>query len=82
METKALSERWERIGKVMRPEDRQYALQLANFAKRHSPEVFYGFDDPLEGAMFSVLVEMLKMIDTVTSSPEQATRNRIEVDYA
>jgi hypothetical protein len=57
-------------------------LQLSKFAKVHSSETFYGFDDQLEAALFSVLVEMLKMIDTVNGTPEQATQNRIEVDYA
>jgi len=29
-------------------------------AKKHSSEAFYALDDPLEAAVFSVLVEMLK----------------------
>jgi len=29
-------------------------------AKKHSSEAFYAFDDPLEAAVFSVLVEMMK----------------------
>ncbi|VVB64580.1 Uncharacterised protein [uncultured archaeon] len=28
--------------------------------KMHSSEGFYAFDDPLEAAVFSVLVEMMK----------------------
>jgi len=28
--------------------------------KKHSSESFYAFDDPLEAAVFSVLVEMMK----------------------
>jgi general stress protein YciG len=44
-------------------EDRQYAQQLAEDVKRHSPATFYGFDDPVEAAVFSVLVEILKKID-------------------
>ena len=32
-------------------------------AKRHSSEVFYLFDDPLEAAVFSVLIELLKEFD-------------------
>ena len=33
-------------------------------AKKHSSEAFYALDDPLEAAVFSVLVEMLKEMDT------------------
>ncbi len=32
-------------------------------AKKHSSEAFYALDDPLEAAVFSVLVEMLKEMD-------------------
>jgi hypothetical protein len=64
MAVKMTSERWQRAGKAMRPDDRQYAEELARMAKCHSPAVFYGFDDPLEAAVFSVLVELLKRSDT------------------
>jgi hypothetical protein len=29
----------------------------------HSSEAFYAFDDPLEAAIFSVLVEMMRVLD-------------------
>jgi hypothetical protein len=29
-------------------------------AKKHSSEAFYALDDPLEAAIFSVLIELLK----------------------
>ena len=32
-------------------------------ARKHSSEAFYALDDPLEAAVFSVLVEMLKEMD-------------------
>ena len=32
-------------------------------AKKHSSEAFYALDDPLEAAVFSVLVEMVKEMD-------------------
>lgn len=63
MEVKATSERWERVGKLLRPDDRKYAIELARMAKCHSPAIFYGFDDPLEAVLFAVLVEMLKNLD-------------------
>ncbi len=32
-------------------------------AKKHSSEAFYAMDDPLEAAVFSVLVELVKEMD-------------------
>jgi hypothetical protein len=32
-------------------------------AKIHSSEAFYAFDDPLEAAIFSVLVELMRELD-------------------
>jgi hypothetical protein len=46
----------------MKAEDQVYAVKLAGMAKKHSSEAFYAFDDPLEAAVFSVLVEMMKEI--------------------
>lgn len=31
--------------------------------RKHSSEAFYALDDPLEAAVFSVLVEMVKKMD-------------------
>ena len=44
----------------MKAEDKVYAVKLAAMAKKHSSEAFYALDDPLEAAVFSVLVEMMK----------------------
>lgn len=33
---------------------------VALLAKMHSSEGFYAFDDPLEAAVFSVLVELMR----------------------
>jgi len=60
---KNTADRWMRVQKAMKKEDQAYAGKLAEMAKRHSSEGFYAFDDPLEAAVFSVLVEMLKEID-------------------
>jgi len=32
-------------------------------AKKHSSEAFYALDDPLEAAVFSVLVEILRELE-------------------
>ncbi len=60
---KNTADRWMRVQKAMRKEDQVYAGKLAEMAKCHSSEGFYAFDDPLEAALFSVLVEILKEID-------------------
>lgn len=59
----AVAERWLRARRAMRKEDQAYAEELAVMAKRHTSEGFYAFDDPLEAALFSVLVELLKERD-------------------
>jgi hypothetical protein len=46
-------------------EDQVYGQKLAEMAKKHSSEAFYALDDPLEAAVFSVLVELLKEMDMV-----------------
>ena len=63
MGVNAVAERWLRARRAMRKEDQAYAVQLAAMAKRHTSEGFYAFDDPLEAALFSVLVELLKERD-------------------
>ena len=63
MGVKELADRWFRTRRALRKEDQVYAERLADMAKRHSSEGFYVFDDPLEAAVFSVFVEILKEID-------------------
>lgn len=60
---KNTSDRWMRVQRAMRKEDQVYAGKLAEMAKCHASEGFYAFDDPLEAAVFSVLVEILKEIE-------------------
>lgn len=52
--------RWERAAWSLHGDDREYALRVAEMAKRHTSEGFYAFDDPLEAVLFSVLVEIGK----------------------
>ncbi|KUG19120.1 MAG: hypothetical protein KO206_07675 [Methanomicrobiaceae archaeon] len=61
--TKATAERWRRARRALRAEDQPYAERLAEMATRHSGAGFYAFDDPLESALFSVLIEILKEIE-------------------
>jgi hypothetical protein len=58
--TKEVSERWLKASRALKKEDQVYGQRLAEMAKRHSGEAFYALDDPLEAAVFSVLVEMMK----------------------
>ena len=62
MGAKDVADRWLKARRAMKAEDQVYAVKLAAMAKKHSSEAFYAFDDPLEAAVFSVLVEMMKEI--------------------
>lgn len=66
---KNTADRWMRVRKAMRQDDRIYAEKLAEMAKCHASEGFYAFDDPLEAAVFSVLVEILKEMDRRGTEP-------------
>jgi len=55
-----VSARWARAGRAMKKEDQAYAKELAAMAKKHSSEAFYALDDPLEAAVFSALIELMK----------------------
>jgi predicted Zn-dependent protease len=58
-----LAGRWLRARRALRREDQIFAERLAEMAKRHASEGFSAFDDPLEAAVFSVLIEILKELD-------------------
>jgi len=63
MGVKELSERWLRARRALMREDQAYAERLAEMAKRHASEGFAAFDDPLEAAVFSALIEILRELD-------------------
>lgn len=58
LEVRALTERWERAARTLPGRDREVALRVARMAGAHASECFYAFDDPLEAAFFSVLLEL------------------------
>jgi hypothetical protein len=60
MGVKAIADRWLREAEYAGEEDASSLRMLASMAKRHSSEAFYAFDDPLEAALYSVLIELLK----------------------
>ena len=63
MGVKDVSARWLKASRALKKEDQVYGQKLAEMAKKHSSEAFYALDDPLEAAVFSVLVELIKEIE-------------------
>jgi len=59
-EVNGMAERWEHAVRLAGEGDRPHGLRLAGFAKFHASDAFYGCDDPVEAAVFSALVELLK----------------------
>ena len=51
---------WERMARDPDKGTDASCLCLADMAKKHSSELFSLFDDPVEAAIFSALVELLK----------------------
>ena len=63
MGIKDVSARWLKASRALKKEDQVYGQRVAQMAQKHSSEAFYALDDPLEAAVFSVLVEMLRGMD-------------------
>jgi len=55
--------RWVRSARTLAGRKQVHGEQLAAFAKQHSSEAFYVCEDPLEAAVFSALVEILRYRD-------------------
>jgi hypothetical protein len=71
-----VSARWARAGRAMKKEDQAYAQELAAMAKKHSSEAFYALDDPLEAAVFSALIELLKKQEDHSAGKEDSRLQR------
>jgi hypothetical protein len=63
MGSQEVAQRWIKASRAMSKEDQIYGQRLAEMVKMHSSESFYALDDPLEAAIFSVLIELLKETD-------------------
>jgi hypothetical protein len=50
--------RWERAARAMQGKDAACAKKVVIMAKKYASEAFYAFDDPLEAALFSVLISL------------------------
>jgi len=70
---KSTADHWARSSRALKKEDQPYGERLVDLAKKHSSEAFYGCDDPLEAAVFSVLIEMIK-------KQEQPEQEKNDVD--
>jgi len=57
--------RWVRLAKKLGNRECNSGLKLAELARQHSSEGFVGCDDPLEAAIFSAVVEVLKNGDRI-----------------
>ena len=64
---KRIADRWARSSRALTKEDQQYGERLVELAKEHSSEAFIACNDPLEAAVFSVLVELIKRQDRIES---------------
>jgi len=64
---KNIADHWARSSRALKKEDQQYGERLVELAKKHSSEAFMACDDPLEAAVFSALVEIIKRQDQIES---------------
>lgn len=78
MGVKDVSARWTKAGRALPKEDRVYAERLAEMAKKHSSEAFYALDDPLEAAVFSALIELMKMRDKLENEFKKEFKKECE----
>ena len=62
-----IADHWARSSRALKKEDQLYGEEIANLVKMHSSESFMACDDPLEAAVFSALVEILKRQDQMES---------------
>ena len=61
-----VAQRWLKASRALSKDDQMCGKRLAEMVKMHSSEAFYALDDPLEAAIFSVLIELLKETDRKT----------------
>jgi hypothetical protein len=59
MGIKDVSARWLKASRALKKEDRVYGQKVAEMAKKHFCGAFFALDDPMEAAVFSMLVEMI-----------------------
>ncbi|MCP1662260.1 MAG: hypothetical protein D5R99_01480 [Methanocalculus sp. MSAO_Arc1] len=75
-----LARRWERAARSVRKEEQGSARRLAAMVRAHTGEAFYAFDDPLEAAVWSVLLELVKEADALEQAADEESRAGEERD--
>ena len=80
MAVKDLSLRLSRATRALRIDEQKYGNELVRMLQQHSSEGFCAFDDPLESAMFSVLIEILKERDRADGEDRNNLREGEHVD--
>ena len=55
-----IADRWTRGSQALVAESQPYGYQLAAMLRRHENDTVAIFDDPLEAALFFVLIELVK----------------------
>jgi len=55
-----IADRWARSARWLKKNDQRYGQLLVQYAKANSSEAFDACHDPIEGAVFSALVEIIK----------------------
>jgi len=60
---KDISARWLKASGARKKEDQICGHKLAEMVKMHYNEGFYALDDPLESAVFSVLIELMRELE-------------------
>jgi hypothetical protein len=80
MGIKDVSARWLKASRALKKEDQICGQRLAEMAKKHSSEAFNALDDPLEAAVFSALVEMLKKMDENERSAKESICSQERLD--
>lgn len=63
MGVKDVSAKWLKAPMALKKEDQIYGQMIAEVAKESSSEAFYALEDPLEAAVFSVLLELMRELE-------------------
>lgn len=75
---KETADRWTRGPRALLAESQPYGYQLAAMLRRHEHENMALFDDPLEVAVFFVLIELAKEKEMEKEAVRQNTTRREE----
>jgi len=63
--------RWARSARWLKKPDQRYGELLVRYTKTNASEAFAACEDPLEGAIFSALVEIIKEQERIKEMMEE-----------